>query len=64
MPDELLHLFERFYRGRAADYTVAGAGVGLSISHNILASLNGRLTAQSDGVPGHGAAFTAWLKPV
>ncbi len=63
--DEQAHIFDRFYRGRAAaDYTVAGAGVGLSISRDILAALDGRLTVQSDGVPGHGAAFTAWLKAV
>jgi len=63
--DEQAHIFERFYRGRAAaDYTVAGAGVGLSISRDILAALDGRLTVQSDGVPGHGATFTAWLKVV
>lgn len=63
-PDDLPHIFERFYRGRAAaDYKTPGAGMGLSLSRDILVSLGGRLTAESVGVPGQGAAFTAWLKP-
>ncbi len=61
-PDELPRIFERFYRGRAAaDYKTSGAGVGLSVSRDILNALNGRLTVDSQ--PGAGATFTAWLKP-
>jgi PAS domain S-box-containing protein len=63
-PDEQAHIFARFYRGRAAaDYKIPGAGTGLSISRDLLTLMAGRLTVQSDGVPGHGSAFTAWLKP-
>jgi len=63
-PDDLPHIFERFYRGRAAaDYTIPGAGVGLSLSYDILTKLEGRLTVHSDGVAGHGSVFTAWLRP-
>ncbi len=37
-PDDLPHIFERFYRGRAAaDYKTPGTGVGLSISREIAA---------------------------
>ncbi len=61
-PDELPRIFERFYRGRAAaDYKTSGAGVGLTISRDILTALNGRLTVNSQ--PGAGATFTAWLRP-
>jgi signal transduction histidine kinase len=61
-PDELPHVFDRFYRGRAAaDYKTPGAGVGLFISRDILTALGGRLTVDSQ--PGAGATFTAWLKP-
>jgi signal transduction histidine kinase len=61
-PDELPHIFDRFYRGRAAaDYKTPGAGVGLFISRDILTALGGRLTADSQ--PGEGSTFTAWLKP-
>ncbi len=63
-PEDQPHIFERFYRGRAAaNYTIPGAGLGLSISRAILTQLEGRLTAESDGVLGHGSAFTAWLRP-
>ena len=61
-PDEVERIFDRFYRGRAAaDYKTPGAGLGLSLSRDILTSLNGRLTVDSQ--PGAGATFTAWLKP-
>ena len=57
-----LHIFERFYRGEAAkDYTLPGAGLGLSICWEIINKLGGRITLESE--PGHGAAFTVWLKP-
>ena len=57
------HIFERFYRGAAAsDYTIPGTGLGLSICHEIVNKLGGRITVESE--PGHGAAFTVWLKPV
>ena len=58
------HIFERFYRGEAAkDYTIPGTGLGLSICREIVDKLGGRITVESDGEPGHGAAFTVWLKP-
>jgi signal transduction histidine kinase len=61
-PDEQAHIFERFYRGRAAaDYKVPGAGIGLSISRDLLTLMAGRLTV--DSRLGAGAAFTVWLKP-
>ena len=56
------HLFERFYRGEAArDYTIPGTGLGLAISQEIVEKMGGRITVESE--PGHGAAFTVWLKP-
>ena len=61
-PHELAHIFDRFYRGRAAaDYKTPGVGLGLSVSRDILSSLGGRLTVDSQ--PDAGATFTAWLKP-
>ncbi len=39
-PDDLPHIFERFYRGRAAaDYKTPGTGIGLSISREIAEKL-------------------------
>ena len=56
---ELTKVFEPFYtskRGAAA----GGSGLGLSISHAIVESLGGMLTAASQG-PGCGSTFTLLL---
>jgi two-component system, OmpR family, sensor histidine kinase KdpD len=53
---ELDHLFERFYRGRAARQAAFGTGMGLSITRGLLAAAGGRVWAEN--VPGAGARFT------
>ncbi len=59
-PDELPHIFERFFRGRAAaDYKTTGTGIGLAICREITGKLGGRLTV--DTRLGEGATFTLWL---
>ncbi|CAG0986294.1 partial serine/threonine-protein kinase RsbT, partial [Anaerolineae bacterium] len=59
---DLPHLFQRFYRGEAGRKSGApGTGLGLAISDKIVARLGGQLTVDSQ--PGHGAAFTVWLRP-
>jgi signal transduction histidine kinase len=59
-PEELPHIFERFYRGRAAaDYKTPGTGVGLSISREIAEKLGGRLTVDTEA--GIGSTFVMWL---
>ena len=61
--DELPHLGERFYRGRAArNYRAPGTGLGLAIGKEIIDRHGGRLTI--DGEVGRGASFTIWLRPV
>ena len=55
-PGELDHLFERFYRGRAARQAAFGTGMGLSITRGLLAAAGGRVWAEN--VPGAGARFT------
>ena len=52
-PGELDHLFERFYRGRAARQATFGTGMGLSITRGLLAAAGGRVWAEN--VPGAGA---------
>ena len=52
---ELEHLFERFYRGRAARQTT-GTGMGLSIARGLLAAAGGTVSAED--VPGIGARFS------
>jgi two-component system sensor histidine kinase KdpD len=54
-PSELEHLFERFYRGRAARRVTFGTGMGLSITRGLLAAAGGRIWAEN--VPG-GARFS------
>jgi signal transduction histidine kinase len=61
-PDDLPHIFERFYRGRAAaNYKTPGTGIGLSISREIAEKLGGRLTVETQ--VGVGSTFTLWLPP-
>jgi two-component system sensor histidine kinase KdpD len=55
-PSELDHLFERFYRGRAARVGTFGTGMGLSITRGLLAAAGGRVWAEN--VPGAGARFS------
>ncbi|NSW53206.1 MAG: PAS domain S-box protein [Anaerolineae bacterium] len=53
---------QRFYRGKVGqDSGVSGTGLGLSIAVEILSLHDGRLQIISDGLPGHGATFIAWL---
>lgn len=59
--DQLTHIFERFYRGDTArDRDHGGSGIGLTISHALIAAHGGTLTAASAG-PGHGSEFTIEL---
>jgi len=55
-PDDLAHLFERFYRGAESKRRPAGTGMGLSIARGMLAAERGRIQAENcdDG----GARFT------
>lgn len=60
-PDQLSHIFERFYRGdtaRTRDRT--GSGIGLTISKAIIDAHGGDLTATSQGA-GWGAEFIIHL---
>ena len=60
-PDQLTHVFERFYRGDTARTRDArGSGVGLTIAKAITEAHGGWLTATSPG-PGQGATFTLSL---
>jgi two-component system sensor histidine kinase KdpD len=55
-PADLNHLFERFYRGRRAQHTATGSGMGLAISRGLLTAIGGRVWA--DNAPGAGARFS------
>jgi signal transduction histidine kinase len=53
-PDDLPHIFDRFYRGRG-EHVAGGSGLGLYIASEIIAQHGGRLWAESQ--PGGGTHF-------
>jgi len=55
-PEEIQHLFERFYRGRQAQTVAPGTGMGLAIARGLLNALDGRVWAENAG--GGGARFS------
>lgn len=56
--EDVPHVFERFYRGRAAD-GVPGSGLGLAIARNLARLHGGDVSLQNR--PGQGSAFTLSL---
>lgn len=59
-PDDLPHIFERYYRADNGRVRAArGAGLGLSISRDVVRAHGGDLTAWS--APGQGSRFTVTL---
>lgn len=52
-PEDMPHLFERFYRGKGAAKN--GIGIGLSLAHSIFELQNGNITARN--LPEGGACF-------
>jgi two-component system sensor histidine kinase BaeS len=59
--EELPHLFERFYRGKAGQGSGApGTGLGLAIVKQVVDHHQGRIEVGS-GAQGQGAKFTIWL---
>jgi two-component system OmpR family sensor kinase len=61
-PEELPHVFERFYRvDKARTRSEGGAGLGLAIAQRIAQVHGGRIEAASDGATGLGSTFSVWL---
>jgi signal transduction histidine kinase len=60
-PEDLPHVFERFYRGeKSRSRASGGAGLGLAIAEGIVAAHGGRIWVES--LPGAGATFTFALR--
>ena len=58
-PDDLLHVFDRFYQTEVGAGHELGSGIGLALAHDLAALHGGTLTAQSD--LGFGSTFTLTL---
>ena len=63
-PDDIPHLFERFYRAdKAHTRATAGTGLGLPLAQSIVQFYNGRIQLHSDGL-GKGTTVTVhWPLP-
>ena len=59
-PDDLPHIFERFYRGQNVSHTgISGTGLGLAIVKEIIDLHQGDIEVESQD--GAGATFRVWL---
>jgi histidine kinase len=60
-PEDLPHLFERFYRvDKSRSRALGGSGIGLTITQALISAMGGSLRAESAGL-GSGSAFTFTL---
>jgi two-component system sensor histidine kinase KdpD len=55
-PQDLPHIFERFYRGSAGSVRASGTGMGLSIARGLLEAERGRISVEN--CPDGGARFS------
>lgn len=60
-PEDLPHIFDRFYRGDKARRQSGESGLGLAIAKSIVEAHGGQIFAASE--PGKGAVFTIFLVP-
>ena len=59
-PDDLEHIFDKFYRARKADHVRAGTGLGLAISRGFVEAMSGTIVA-ANRTDRTGAIFTITL---
>ena len=60
-PEQLAHIFERFYRAdRSRSRAFGGSGIGLTIARSLAQAMGGEIRAESTG-PGQGSSFTLTL---
>lgn len=61
-PEDLPHIFERFYKGDKARHTEGESGLGLAIARSIIEAHGGQISALSQ--PGQGSEFVVSLNQV
>jgi signal transduction histidine kinase len=60
-PEQLVHLFERFYRvDKSRSRALGGSGIGLTIAKALVVAMGGEMRAESPGI-GQGSGFTFTL---
>jgi signal transduction histidine kinase len=63
LPEDLPHIFERFYRGeKSRNRNSGGAGLGLAIVKGIMEAHAGNVHVESE--PGQGSVFTVFLPKI
>ena len=64
-PEQLAHLFDRFYRGDdARDRASGGAGLGLAIVRELVEAMGGTVSAESVVGEGSRFVFTLQVSPI
>jgi signal transduction histidine kinase len=58
-PEDLPHVWERFYRGTGEDAYDGSAGLGLALVKELATAMGGSAAAES--TPGQGSRFSIWL---
>lgn len=58
-PEDLPHVWERFYRGDGPRTPDGGAGIGLAVVRELAEAMGGSVAVSSQ--PGEGSAFRIWL---
>jgi signal transduction histidine kinase len=57
-PEEQARIFQRFYRQESdVNSPIRGSGLGLYISHRLIAAMGGKIWVESSGIAGEGSTF-------
>jgi len=60
-PEDLPHVWERYYRGARASFDDGGSGLGLALVKQLAEAMGGGVEA--DSTPGEGSCFRVYLPP-